>query len=114
MKKSILLLSLIAAFQVSAAEYTCFGTEPFWGLTITDSVVKFDEIEGPKADEKILSKEDAAGTTSDYAFVVKTPKTQIAVVTGECNDGMSDNIYSHHALVTTKTQVLYGCCNLKK
>ncbi len=114
MKNTFLALVLALSTQSFAAEYSCFGTEPFWGITITEDVLKFDEIIEVKADEVILSKTDAAGTTSDYAFSVETAKTQISVITGECNDGMSDNIYSHHALVKTDSQVLYGCCSLKK
>ncbi len=107
-------LLLVLSTQTFATEYSCFGTEPFWGIKITEKVLKFDEIIEVKADEVILSKTQAHGTMSDYAFLVETDKTQISVVTGECNDGMSDNIYSHHALVKTGSQVLYGCCSRSK
>ena len=114
MKSTIMALLLVLSTQTFAAEYSCFGTEPFWGIKITEEVLSFDEIIEVKADEVILSKTQAAGTTSDYAFSVETANTQISVVTGECNDGMSDNIYSHHALVKTDSQVLYGCCSRSK
>jgi len=117
MKTIIALLAL--AFSVSSAtasEYECFGTEPFWGAKITDSHISVDNFES-KFSEKITSRETAAGVGDEYAFVVKTKKLSASVITGECNDGMSDNIYSHHIILEgadSFSRPLYGCCNKVK
>lgn len=100
--------------NLMASDFSCFGTEPFWGLKITDKAIYLDTFEETKTKEEILSKQTAAGVGEEYAFVVKTNESTISVITGACNDGMSDNIYSHHVIYTNSQSTLYGCCQLSK
>lgn len=113
--KKIWILSLLAlSFSASAqTEYSCFGTEPFWGLKMNSKEIAFD-IAGensPKI-EKIVSKTSAQGMVETFAFAVKTQNSTATIITGECNDGMSDNIYPLHIFYTTGKSAFYGCCRL--
>ena len=115
MKKSILALVLaLSATAGLASEYSCFGTEPFWGAKITKSELMVDDFEN-QSSEVITSKNTAIGVGEEYVFVVKTKNKSMTVVTGECSDGMSDTIYSHHAVLDLgNNKVFYGCCNVQK
>lgn len=117
MKTTIALLAL--AFSVSSAfagEYECFGTEPFWGAKITETHISVDNFES-QTSSPITYRETAAGVGDEYAFVVKSEKHSASIITGECNDGMSDNIYSHHIILEgadSFNRPVYGCCNRVK
>lgn len=114
MKKVIALLALTLSMTAMAdTSLSCFGTEPFWSLKIEENKTVFTDFSTDTTEEKteeVISNTPAAGTADGYAFVVKTENATANVVLGECNDGMSDNVYSHHILYTTGSQVLYGCC----
>ncbi|MBY0516575.1 MAG: hypothetical protein K2P81_06700 [Bacteriovoracaceae bacterium] len=115
--KHLLFASLISVFSLSnafAATLNCGGTEPFWGLKVTDKMMTFSspELEKPVS-LKVISKTEAAGFTAGFAFVVKSKFSSLSVIAGECNDGMSDEVYSHHAIYENGGAVLAGCCNLK-
>ena len=62
----------------------------------------------------ILSTREAAGMPAGYATVTKTRYASLTTVKGECSDGMSDEVYSHHAVFDVNGVVLYGCCNMAK
>lgn len=113
MKKLIVLMSIILSFSTMAADYSCFGTEPFWGLKLTNESVEFSSpMDDSVATEAVASKTNAIGYADDFAFIVKTDKGSLAsVTTGECSDGMSDNVYSKHITYVNGDNVFYGCCN---
>lgn len=117
MKLTFALLALAFTLSsASASEYSCFGTEPFWGVNITPTEMSFDDVETVKT-EKITSRESAAGVGDEFAFVVKSKSYSATVIMGECNDGMSDNIYSHHIMFEGAdgyNRPVYGCCNQVK
>jgi uncharacterized membrane protein len=113
MKKLIALLALTASVSTMAGDLSCGGTEPFWGLEIKGEKVIFSNpyMESVTT-EKVTLKQEAANTNSDFAFVLTTESGATAtVITGECNDGMSDTIYSKHIIYKNAEDVLYGCCN---
>ncbi|QDK40417.1 hypothetical protein DOM21_02895 [Bacteriovorax stolpii] len=113
MKKTIALMSMLLSLSAMAADYSCSGTEPFWDLKIEGNTVTFNEFMADETTtkEEIISRVDAQGLAPDFAFVVETKNAKATIVTGECNDGMSDNIYEKHIMYTTGNSVLYGCCN---
>lgn len=114
MKKIIALLTLTLSLTAMAdTNYTCFGTEPFWDLKIEDDKVIFNGIFNDETTktEEIISKTQASGTNLDFAFVVKTTTTSSSVITRDCSDGMSENVYSKEIVFSSGDQVLYGCCN---
>ena len=116
MKTIIALLALTLSVSAMAADYSCGGTEPFWDLEIQGNTLTFNKMmdEGTAKPEEILSRVNAHGTGHEFAFVVKTEKSTATIITGECSDGMSDNVYTNHIMLTTGDQVLYGCCNQLK
>lgn len=113
MKKLIAVLALTLSVSTMASEFSCVGTEPFWSLKITETQMSLDMMDGVQT-EAVQSKTQAAGTAEDYAFVVTSASGSATVVRAECNDGMSDNIYSHHVVLKSGSVVLAGCCNQVK
>lgn len=113
MKNFALVATLFALTTVSAqADMSCVGTEPFWGLKISEKSIRFsspDVLDGVQL--KIKSKKEAAGMVEGFATVIKTKHTSLTMVRGECSDGMSDATYSHHAVYEMKGTVYYGCCS---
>lgn len=112
MKKMIVILALSCSFTAMAnTSYQCFGTEPFWGMELVDNKLVLDLFDETKNTETVLSRDTAAGMANEFAFIAKTKNSTATIVTGECSDGMSDNVYSHHVVYTDGKVVLYGCCN---
>jgi uncharacterized membrane protein len=61
---------------------------------------------------KVVSRINATNTQEDFAFVVKSETASATIITGSCNDGMSEDIYTHHIIYTSDDNVMYGCCNI--
>ncbi len=114
MKKFIISSFLLLSFNAFSNEaFSCFGTEPFWGLRVENNTLSFDNFDSIST-SKIISAKNAEGTTDLFATVITAEnQDSLTIVRGECNDGMSDNLYSHHAVVKLKDRVLYGCCEIK-
>jgi uncharacterized membrane protein len=97
---------------------SCMGTEPFWDIsTDANGSLAFDS---PQTEENKLypqtTLKNAAGTGEDFAFQVDArdeagSSLKLNVVKTECNNGMSDTIYSYTALVDVDGVLLFGCCN---
>jgi uncharacterized membrane protein len=114
MKKIIILIAIIFNTQLMAQEFSCFGTEPFWGLKVTSQKIEFNNLTDEIESSNVISITNALGTVDLFATVLKTDnQSSLTIVQGECNDGMSDNIYSHHAVFNTHNSVFYGCCEIK-
>jgi uncharacterized membrane protein len=115
MTKTIATLAvLMLTSTVHAAVFRCMGTEPFWTAQIntTKQVTKL-QLTGPEGSTISTKITQAAGTTGDYAFTAEGKYVTFSVVTdAACNDGMSDNTYTHAVLLKRAgTSPLYGCCN---
>ena len=107
MKKFIALLSLTLTFSVMAdTNFACLGTEPFWGLTVEGSNATFTS-----ASDATQTTETALITTVAGNTVVTTESAKATIIAGECNDGMSDNVYSSSIEYKIGASTLYGCCN---
>ncbi|MEA9355275.1 hypothetical protein SHI21_03645 [Bacteriovorax sp. PP10] len=117
MKNLILLLAMSFSVSAMAVDYTCSGTEPFWGMSIKGDKLSYDyygEVEVNKT-EKILSQKFMAARADDFGVVAKARKaTATIVLNDQCSDGMSDQTYSHSAVLDIKAlpMVLEGCCNV--
>lgn len=113
MKILLLVASFVFSSQILASNKTCFGTEPFWNMKVSESHVSFNDFSS-EADEvsEIISKDSAAGTGLDFVTVIKTEEKVITTIQNSCNDGMSDEIYPFEVVVTDNESglVLYGCC----
>ncbi len=121
--KTLLAITLFTVLTATAGASTvpvlsCFGTEPFWGIsTDAKGVLSFNN---PRSDEiKVYPKTElkkASGTPELYAFQIEAHNQakstlKLNVVRNECNDGMSDKIYTYTALVDVDGDLLMGCCN---
>jgi uncharacterized membrane protein len=113
------LASLVILFNISninANELSCSGTEPFWNADVNSNSVTFNLVGDDSVKvSNIKSITNAAGMSDGYAFVIEADKNiSLSILKGECNDGMSDNIYPFHVILKDSKNVFYGCCNLKK
>lgn len=115
MKKLFVLFALTTFSLTSfAGDMKCGGTEPFWDASVSKGILKFNEptLSAPVS-LKVLSVTDAAGYTPGNIQIVKTKFSRLSIVMGQCNDGMSDQVYSHHAIFEKDGVVFGGCCNVK-
>jgi len=111
---SLVTLVVLSNTAFAASEVSCVGTEPFWSAKVADAALTYQSMGDAKAVRlKVVKIQQAQGLSSDVDFVVKTKYASLTVVAGECSDGMSDNMYSHHAVMSINGVVLSGCCTLK-
>ena len=85
------------------------GTEPFWGVSITPTELKYDGLDRP-LQTAANPGPVVAGTTA--VFTAMTDQNNALVVTliaTECSDGMSDRAYPLTAKVEIGTETLNGC-----
>lgn len=104
-----------SAFAAANNELACFGTEPFWDLSLSDSSGEFKGVSpGEKANYKVVKVGTAFGTSPEYMRVFHDNRGPFAVVTlKECSDGMSENVHSHEVKLFTSQGSYTGCCNVK-
>jgi uncharacterized membrane protein len=85
------------------------GTEPFWGVDITDGGLVYSGVDRP---ERRAPNPGAVvqGTTAVYttAFEDGAPLV-VTLIDTDCSDGMSDRIYPLTARVEVGTEALNGC-----
>ena len=96
---------------------SCFGTEPFWGLEITEKTLKWDhgdvvrtiENKGPKA---------AIGVTPEFVSLYQGKTLEdpnrflnVIITEGDCSDGMSDETHPYSVSVLSGTELHVGCCH---
>lgn len=105
----------------------CFGTEPFWSLTLDDTA-RMTTPEGPVTGFTLLARQRAAGHSGKSGFhAVHHPSNETSVpgtaslsgtlTSQHCTDGMSDRSYGIsidllHLRGTGQLDVLTGCCSL--
>lgn len=116
MKTLIALTLMSLSFSSFAVDYTCSGTEPFWGMKIVGDKLSYDyytETEVHRT-ERIKSKKFMAARADSFGVIAKTRKvTATIVLNDQCSDGMSDQTYSHSVVldVNSLPTALEGCCN---
>lgn len=85
---------------ISVPYFKAVGTEPFWGIEISEKGVKFTELGNEEGiffpNEKLEIFEEDRKTT----YSTKTHMLILEAKTGECSDGMSDLTYSHKVVAT--------------
>jgi uncharacterized membrane protein len=96
----------LAAFE---GEIRAVGTEPFWGLRISETEITLERMDHPS------SKRPNPGPTLDGERAIwrtPTPDGDELVVTlweEACSDGMSDLTYVYQARVQVGDETLSGC-----
>lgn len=115
-------LSLLAPVAGSAlpqaAQFTCFGTEPFWSLSVTPGAAAvLTRPEGAAQRFALGPLTTASGRVQPFAALGRREAERMTLVVsrGQCSDGMSDALYGLEAVVVTGgpgTRVYSGCCSL--
>ncbi len=108
-------VSFLAIGGVSAAEYDCRGTEPFWAVKVTTKRLSYlnPDMHRPTV-LAVTSVREAAGRMPNYVSVIKTKYSTLTLTSDTtCSDGMSELSYTHRAVYDVRGQILEGCCNLK-
>ncbi|MDB6178111.1 SH3 domain-containing protein [Paracoccus sp. Z330] len=95
--------------------FSCFGTEPFWALTVRDGHLTLQQPgeEGqsyPVQDvlDRGFAQDRLRAVLADGASVIATPQ--------QCSDGMSDRLYALRASVilsASPPRLLDGCCSVQ-
>ncbi len=110
--KAFVFMILGLTFSSSAFALNCHGTEPFWGATVSSTEIT---LEDPVLENKKVSVvqkvEAASGFTAEYMSIYSDNRGPLAIVmTRECNNGMSDDIFPKEIILFTDSGVLSGCC----
>lgn len=93
------------------------GTEPFWGIEISDDSIKFTSTE--EKDNFSLSYKNPQ-KAMDANVVLYSAKSEnismeVTIQQGQCSDGMSDSVYNYSVKAIVKRgekeQILTGCGN---
>jgi heat shock protein HslJ len=85
--------------------YRAIGNEPFWGLTITDRQMTFDDLNGPAQ----VVQPTPAPVRGVAGETYQTSRLHVNVVHAQCSDGMSDRVYPDKVQVTADGSRFAGC-----
>ena len=94
-----------------ARAYKVIGTEPFWGLEISDTGLRFstpDNIDGagyPPVEPV------ASGDTLTWRTEANGSSVEARIWPARCSDGMSDRIWTYAAAVSVDTVNYSGCAD---
>ncbi|WP_322895447.1 MULTISPECIES: SH3 domain-containing protein [unclassified Yoonia] len=99
----------------STRNLTCYGTEPFWSMQITDTDVQLSTTEGtaiyPITDAYFAREQRFFGTnTAFFDWVANTVPVRSHILPGICYDGMSDQAFGLHYIDDAFGHK--GCCSL--
>jgi uncharacterized membrane protein len=118
MKKMIFLSAILFSSVGFTAEneiWKCVGTEPFWSVRIEGKKITFED---PTQHSEFNQTNILypVGMAPEIGFVISaqgqaTDATLTVRKDATCNDGMSDQPYSHELWFSTKDHLFVGCCN---
>jgi len=94
------------------------GTEPFWGIEITEDSIKFTSPEKEKNFALAYVKPQKAMDANIISYQAKSDKIDLkfTIQQGKCSDGMSDKVYNYAVKASLKREnekelLLEGCGN---
>ncbi|MCA2962235.1 MAG: hypothetical protein IOD12_18430 [Silvanigrellales bacterium] len=106
-----------AALADASKVTSCFGTEPFWGLTIAGKSVAFRTADGLTRTSDTSGARAALGTLTSYVALYQGKVKEepgrflnVIVKAEQCSDGMSDEGFPYSVLVLSGTELYSGCC----
>lgn len=112
-RRDIAVESAKAAAPPSTVEiYRLLGSEPFWGVAITPTEIRFTSPENMDGIGFPFTAPDQEGTVRRYASSIASPEAHTIEITlepKECSDGMSDKTYAFQATVKLDGRALSGC-----
>ncbi|HOB14812.1 MAG TPA: hypothetical protein PK680_07050 [Novosphingobium sp.] len=90
-----------------------FGTEPFWSLEVLPgSKLRYSSPEN--LDGTIFTvSETNDGSRLRYVGTLDGKAAVLTIEPGECNDGMSDEVFAHKASFNWGEQTEQGCARIK-
>jgi uncharacterized membrane protein len=95
----------------------CGGSEPFWGLKISQYNLTFSPVGGKKFSLPVAFNKTSENDTSIAAIYSKASGKEVSATLQKvmsCSDGMSDIKYPFAITVLVNKQRFYsGCCNIK-
>ncbi len=96
----------------------CTGTEPFWGITITEREMKVDIADGANYSVPVTFRQTSANNQTIAVIAgangANTTQTFLQKV-ASCSDGMSDIKYPYAvAAVVNNRNVYSGCCGVQR
>lgn len=97
----------------------CFGTEPFWQLSIADGQASTFATPDGQQPVKVLSVLPSQNNPGHSAFLGKMGTSDLALTLrhGQCSDGMSDRAYGIEVDLLLRSAggagtLFSGCCSL--
>jgi len=106
----------LPAFEVPRP-MACYGTEPFWSLSLYPRGIEFDSpMTGPRT---LNSLRESAADDGFFVMTEEGPTLNrtLIVKAMACNDGMSDRDFGMSALLYNEApdgnSVLQGCCTFQ-
>ena len=94
----------------------CFGTEPFWSITIDQGSARYST---PEISTRPMTVEGSAPATNGFSFQLSEAANTHTLVAraNTCSDGMSDRTFEISALMHMQTDegnyVHQGCCSFQ-
>lgn len=108
------------AFMVRVSTYwagsfpeitSCYGTEPFWNLTVDDTRASFSRPDGATFTGMPMTRHPSANRTDRWAFLAGGATGILRQ--NRCGDGMSDRTFGLSLdLVLPGSDVVSGCCSI--
>jgi len=100
------------------AFFKASGTEPFWGIEISEDSIKFTSPEKEKNFALSYVKPQKAMDANVISYQAKSDQIdlKLTILQGKCSDGMSDKVYNYSVNVSLKIknekeQLFEGCGN---
>jgi uncharacterized membrane protein len=97
--------------------FNCFGSEPFWGLTLGP---KDGNYEDPETKSALTTDRVQAATARKFPLLYRMTDAKgqklMATVSRQtwCSDGMSDYDHAFQVLLSRDVEFMEGCCVLKR
>lgn len=95
---------------------TCWGSEPFWNVTIDSSKVQFKSFDDSTLTIANKGATAAEGTSAAWASLYQGQTTEspnkslsVIITTGECHDE-SEETYNWNVSIVHGDQLFTGCC----
>lgn len=109
--------TLVAADTANTEEFTAAGTEPFWGINVSNKGIVYSEAGSAKLTFPYIAPMKAQGRSLDVLRVyrLRSKDNSILIIKKDtaCSDGMSDNKYPYSATLILGDRVLEGCARKK-
>jgi len=101
-----MIIALIAlAAAAPAPIYDAWGTEPFWGLTITRKTMVVDD----QSAERKISAPTPQPKVTRLGMTYAAPGMTVIIRHEGCNDGMSEGVQADTVEVKLKDYSFHGC-----